>query len=273
MVTTHYDSPKSLNASHAMEDYDVPRGSKRSTGYHDNTERTLTALPSQFKRGSDSSSGDSRPISLSSGSIFSADTSSGSLDSSLSGGTSGGRELPGYDVPKSAISASHASLMTSSQIRQSEVNLDDELRKIDGLMEEVVQQHQQRDKIRGIPSVTSANRVTLDGYEISGLGKHLTAGAESSLSKYNQESLSSRSSSNDTLGVWDDVSFNDEDSGGDSDELEGNVVGDGGKGVANVNEGGTMLDTWIKELESGIQGMSEVVGTASGELVSHIMYT
>ena len=280
VTMSHYDSPKSIHASQAMEDYDYPRGSKRSSPAHlEGGGTTLTAVPSQLKRVSDSSSGGSH-VSLSSGSIFSADTSSGSLDLSLSGGAGGGgRELPGYDVPKSTPHH-HASPMTSSVIRQSEVNLDDELRKIDGLMEEVAQQQQQQAQqrvIRETPSVTSANRVTLDGYEISGLGKHLVAGGESKRSSSsNQESLSSRSGSNDTLGVWDDVSFHDEEEeeeSGDSEEMDGEaaVVGGGAAGgvVDAGDEGGTMLDSWIKELESGMQGMSGVAGSAAvGDVVS-----
>ena len=238
-----YDYPKPLSTSQAMEDYDYPRGS----GY--NGERYLSAVPSQLKRASDSS-GDGRPFSQSSGSVYSADTSSGSLDLSLTGS----RELHhGYDVPKRAILQG-----SSPQVHQSEVNLDEELRKIDGIVEGVTQQ-----RIRGTQSVSSSNRVTLDGFEISGLGKHLTAGGESKRSSSsNQESLSSRSGSNDTLGVWDDVSFEDSDEF-DSGVGEGGVSGGRGGGEGEVEKekgGGEMLDSWIKELESGMQGMSEVAG-------------
>ena len=125
--------------------------------------------------------------------------------------------------------------------------------KIDGLMEEVNQQQQ---RIRGTPSVSSAaNRVTLDGYELSELGKPLLGGAEAESKRSSssmQESLSSRSGSNDTLGIWDDVSYPEEEYSGDSEEMEGVTGGEGGEGV--------MLDSWIKELESGIKGMSGVAG-------------
>lgn len=231
-----YDYPKSLRSSHAMEDYDYPRGSKH-TSY--NSDRSLSAVPPQLKRSSDSS-GESRPMSQSSGSMYSADTSSGSLDSSLASV----RELPGYDVPKRVPSQP-----TSSMIRQSELNLDDELRKIDGLMEEVNVTTQHR--VHGLPSVSSANRVTLDGYEIAGLGKQLNTDGESKRSSSSkEESLSSRSGSNDTLGVWDDVSFHDE-------ESEGSEEGDGDAGAGGADKG---LDSWIKELESGMKGISEVAG-------------
>ena len=141
-------------------------------------------------------------------------------------------------------------------IRQSEVNLDDELRKIDSLVEEVNQQQQ---RIRGTPSVSSANRATLDGFEI-GLGKPMVSGAESKRSSSSlQESLSSRSGSNDTLGVWDDVSYpEEEEDSGESEELD-NEVGVAGGGA----NGGEMLDSWIRELESGIQGMAGVAGEVS----------
>ena len=121
-------------------------------------------------------------------------------------------------------------------------------------MEEVNQQQQ---RIRGTPSVSSAaNRITLDGFELSGLGKPLPGGAEMESKRSSssmQESLSSRSGSNDTLGIWDDVSYP-EDSG-DSEEMEGATGGEGGMGGE-----GAMLDSWIKELESGIKGMSGVAG-------------
>ena len=253
-----YDYPKSLTASQAMEDYDYPRGRKVSGPTSHEGERSLSAIPAQLKRASDSSQ--------SSGSAYSGDMSSGSLDSSLTGG---GREMPGYDLPKRNIVPQHTSTM-SSQVRQSELNLDEELRKINGLVEEVNQQ-----RIRTTPSTGSANRITLDGYEIGALGKHLPTGVESKRSSSSvQESLSSRSGSNDTLGIWDDVSFPDEES---SDECDSGVgdssmnvgrVGEGERGDSGEKEeGGEMLDTWIKELESGIKGMSGVAGIGGGKTV------
>ena len=151
---------------------------------------------------------------------------------------------------------------------------------IDGLMAEVAQQ-----RVRVTPSTSSINRITLDGFEIGiGGGKHLTAvGGESKRSSSSmQESLSSRSGSNDTLGVWDDVSFADEEDSGESDGFDSGVGeggvsagsgggGGGGGGVGGVGgvgggggigQEGELLDSWIKELESGIQGMSEVAGVA-----------
>ena len=151
--------------------------------------------------------------------------------------------------------------MAPPPIRQSELNLDAELAKIDGLMEEVTQQHQ---RVRGTPSVSSsANRITLDGYELGGLGKPLLGGIGEGESKRSsssmQESLSSRSGSNDTLGVWDDVSYPEEEDSGESGE-------DGERGVGGANGeggGGETLDSWIKELESGIKGMSGVAGVTN----------
>ena len=259
-----YDFPKPLSASHAMEDYDYPRGGRQSAhaGPHEG-DRSLSAVPSQLKRESDSSS-----LSQSSGSVYSADTSSGSLDSSLTGGRAS--ELPGYDVQNRIVPQTSS----STQIRQSEVNLEEELKLIDGLMAEVAQQ-----RVRVTPSTSSINRITLDGFEIGiGGGKHLTAvGGESKRSSSSmQESLSSRSGSNDTLGVWDDVSFADEEDSGESDGFDSGVgeggvsAGSGGGGVGGGGGGvgggsgqeGELLDSWIKELESGIQGMSEVAGVA-----------
>ena len=139
---------------------------------------------------------------------------------------------------------------------------------IDGLIAEVAQQ-----RVHVTPSTSSINRITLDGFEIGiGGGKHLTAvGGESKRSSSSiQESLSSRSGSNDTLGVWDDVSFADEEDSGESDGFDSGVgeggVSAGGGGGGGVGGGsgqeGELLDSWIKELESGIQGMSEVAGVA-----------
>lgn len=250
-----YDYPKSARASHVMEGYDVPRNGKRSTPPHLLGERSIPPIPSQFKRSSDSS-GESRPISLSSGSLVSADTSSGSLDSSLSG-----RELPGYDVPRRTV---HQATPTVPPIRQSELNLDAQLAEIDGLMEEVNQQQQ---RIRSNPSVSSANRITLDGYELGGLSaRPLVAGeGESKRSSSSmQGSLSSRSGSNDTLGIWDDVSYPEEEDSGESEESDNGVGGASGKGEA----GGEMLDSWIKELESGMKGMSGVAGVTTTEVGS-----
>ena len=131
---------------------------------------------------------------------------------------------------------------------------------------------QQQQRIRGTPSVSSANRVTLDGFELGGLGKPLLVaggngggGVESKRSSSSmQESLSSRSGSNDTLGVWDDVSYpEEEEDSGESEEVE-SEVGGAGMGMAEGGaSGGEMLDSWIKELESGIQGMSGVAGMSA----------
>ena len=256
-----YDYPKSARASHAVDGYDTPRVCRSTAPTAVDGERSLSAIPSQFKRSSDSSS-DSHPISLSSASLYSADTSSGSLDSSVASS----RDLHGYDVPKRTLVPPPVPPTMVPPVRQSEVNLDDELRKIDGLMEEVTQQ-----RIRGMSaSAPSANRVTLDGYEMPGLARHLATEESKRSSSSAQESLSSRSGSNDTLGVWDDVSFVDEESSG-SDDLESNVGGEVGAGGAGVSRegvggggekggGGEMLDSWIKELESGMQGMSGVAG-------------
>ena len=213
-----YDFPKSLKASQAMEDYDfpTPQGTRRSLPPQhnvregrDNREKSLSAIPTQLKRISDSSS-DSRPVSQSSGSAYSADTSSGSLDSSLTSGkmavSKEEAEQPDYDIPRPSVPPSTS--------QQPEHSLDDELRKIDGLMMEVQQQ-----RLRSTSSVSSANRITLDGYEVQGLGKHLAPGLESTRSSSsNHESMSSRSGSNDNLGVWDDVSFEEEE--GDSEESD-----------------------------------------------------
>ncbi len=99
-------------------------------------------------------------------------------------------------------------------------------------------------------------------YELQTLGKAVSS-ARSSFS----ENGSSRSGSNDNLGVWDDVSYEEEESES-PEEDEGGVV------MAVVEEVGqrgskeeVLLDNWIKELESGMKGMAEVAGLDLSEVV------
>ena len=243
-----YDFPKSLKASQAMEDYDFPahkRGPRRSE---------VPPPPCQNIRDPSRKSQSSSP---NSGSAYSADASSGSPESSalpgkLPGTRDDGAELPDYDIPKP-----HPSHSVARQ--QPAVNLEDELQEIDGLIREVQQTHVSQGSTSPL---ATTNRNTLDGFEMHGLGKIASHGMESKRSSSsNQETLSSQSGSNDNLGVWDDVSFEEESEG--SDELEGGVRGGG-------EEGGVMLDSWIKELESGIQSMTEVAGVPATQ--SEVLY-
>ena len=249
-----YDCPKSLKASQAMEDYDfpAPKGGPWRCGVPLPPHQNIRDPP-----------GKSQSSSPNSGSGYSADASSGSPESSalpgkLPGNRDDGAELLDYDIPKP-----HPSHSVARQ--QPAVNLEDELREIDGLIREV----QQTRVSQGSASLAATtNRNTLDGFEMHGLGKSASHGMESKRSSSsNQETLSSQSGSNDNLGVWDDVSFEEESEG--SDELEGGVRGGGDGG----EEGGAMLDSWIKELESGIQGMTEVAGIpATQSEVLYILY-
>jgi hypothetical protein len=76
--------------------------------------------------------------------------------------------------------------------------------------------------------------------------------------------ISSHSDSNDNLGVWDDIKFDDE----EDDDITGSP--DTSSEVVESEEGGlemepeddVLLDSWIKELESGVQRMSRLLSTS-----------
>ena len=175
----------------------------------------------------------------------------------------------GYDVPRNLLSSGPTSPHTMHQQHAADpsMQLGEELRRINGLMEE--------QKLRNSSSVGSFGntRATPDRYDtassFSSPGRYLSAGVESKRSSSSiQESCSSRSGSNDNLGVWDDVSFEESSSDSDFDSHLGVPVpptlggedSGGGGGTQDTEKGDELLDSWIKELESGIQGISEVAG-------------
>lgn len=184
------------------------------------------------------SSSDSRPVSVTS-SVYSADASSLSLNSSRSSSKltipNNEGDQTDYDVPKPS--------------QNSELSLDHQFEEsIDQIFENMVDQHEKK-KLRngGLPPSDVG-----DSFHLRPIGMTLNESAHSSTSNLDENS-SSRSGSNDNLGVWDDISYEEEE---EEEEVEEGLVGEMGVG----KDGGMLLDSWIKELESGIKGMEEVAG-------------
>lgn len=212
------------------EDYDVPlRKEERMR-----REKVASMLATRSRRMSDTSSEGSRPLSCAS-SLYSADASSVSLPSSHSGS-------------KLAIPSGGEEPFVSQS------SIDQQLEMIDQLVEDVAAQNLAKVHLLSTSRVQRSVSRNLD-----------------------EEGGSSNSGSNDNLGVWDDIS-----SGSDSDEAEGGLGEDGGEewlactsilklplhyvllaaeasGVDPTQQE-ELLENWIKELEQGIKGMSDVVG-------------
>lgn len=190
---------------------------------------TKPRLPSE-------SSSDSRPVSVTS-SVYSADASSLSLNSSRSSSklTIPNGDQVDYDIPKPS--------------QNSELSLDHQFEEsIDQIFENMADQREKK-KMRngGLPPSDVG-----DSFHLRPIGLTLNESAHSSTSNLDENS-SSRSGSNDNLGVWDDISYEEEE---EEEEVEQGLVGEMGVG----KDGGILLDSWIKELESGIKGMEEVAG-------------
>ena len=243
----HYDHPRPQSTNSVASGYDCPRA--QSSFIHQNNERHLSAIPNQRKHSYDSHIEQQ-------GKRVSENASSGSLDSSLTRREVQIRQeeakMLGYDVPKHLLGSGSA----SPHVSQSDPSfqLGEELRRISGLMEE--------QRMRNSSSSGFGNRVTPDRYDIHSPGRYLSAGVESKRSSSsNQESSSSRSGSNDNLGVWDDVSFEESSSDSEFGSNSGLASSDGNEGgTQDTEKGEELLDSWIKELESGIQSISQVAG-------------
>ena len=197
---------------------------------------TKPRLPSE-------SSSDSRPVSVTS-SVYSADASSLSLNSSRSSSkltipNNDGDQVD-YDIPKPS--------------QNSELSLDHQFEEsIDQIFENMADQREKKKlKNGGLPPSDVG-----DSFRLRPIGMTLNESAHSSTSNLDENS-SSRSGSNDNLGVWDDVSYGEEEE--DEEVEKEGLVGEMGVGEMGVGKDGMLLDSWIKELESGIKGMEEVAG-------------
>ena len=234
-----YAVPKSLLSRD--QDYDIPISQKERQSKAKGPANPSDAIYCHLQpRASDSSSSEgSRPLSQAS-SVYSADSSS--LNSSRSGSklvvSKDDGDSVEYDIPK----PSQAALSKAS-------SLDNQLEMIEQLVADVAEQN--------------GAKVNSSPYELQTLGKMLSQSARSSFS----ENESSRSGSNDNLGVWDDYNYeeNEEDTSGSG---EGDA--EEGEGALEVKGEETLLDSWIKELETGMKGMAELAGLGTGETVSCI---
>ena len=255
-----YDIPKPAREKNGFQDYDIPLSKRereakekamsmlvpgpqlQSSPVKQNSlekeehsspedkgrkEKSYSLLTTPSRLTSESSS-DSRPVSVTS-SVYSADASSSSM-SQNSSRCSSKLTIPkddDYDIPKPS--------------QNSQSTLDSQFEDtIDQIFENMADQsRRKKTKNGGSPPDT-------------GEPYHLQTSARSSFS--NDENSSSRSGSNDNLGVWDDISYEEE----TEEEEEENVLAK----ETEQNGGNLLLDSWIKELESGIKGMEEVAGLA-----------
>ena len=187
------------------------------------------------------SSGDSRPHSLASSS-YSGDASS--ISSSRSSSKLTVTRDEDYDVPKPTPSGARFPITSQASLES----------EIDQLVDDIAQQNASRRK----PSVNLNEEEEGGGYELPTIGKLLnSSGTSSGVS----ENSSSRSGSNDNLQKWEDLSYGEEEEeeegGSDEGETKVGVLGDE-----------ALLDSWIKELESGIKGMEEIVASGATDVVS-----
>ena len=197
----------------------------------------VVPLPPSSISGTSSLSGDSRPLSLAS-SVYSSDTSSISSSS---------RE-PEYAVSKKK----------SSSKLKAQSSLEEQLSALDQLVEDIGQQNAAKKNKKNIEALEDEAG---EMHELQTPGKMLSS-ARSSFS----ENESSPCGSNDNLGSWDDVSYEEEESGSTSEGEEGvGVVKDEEQRQSKEE---VLLDDWIKELESGMKGMAEVAGLDLLEMVS-----
>ena len=222
-----YDIPRSSKDRTSYGDYDFPRGQKEGVPAVPQPQSSSNAVQRQFsgerdadidltpskeeqlrkekvssmlahktRRSSESSSDASRPVSVTS-SVYSADASSVSLNSSRS---SSKLTLPKDDDYE------HSRSRTSGLISQS--SFEQQLEMIDQLVDDIAEQNASKKKKSD--SITEESTTSGDGFELPTLGKVLSARSSNS-------EASSNSGSQDNLGVWDDVNYEEE----DSDDLEG----------------------------------------------------
>ena len=177
-------------------DYDIPLSKEERL----RKEKVSSMLAHKTRCGSESSSDVSRPVSVTS-SVYSADASSISLNSS--------RSSSKLTLPKDDDYGSRASgLISQSSFEQ-------QLEMIDQLVDDIaVQNSTKQKKSSGIIEENTSS--SGEGYELPTLGKVLSARSSNSEG-------SSNSGSQDNLGVWDDVNYEEDDS--DDLELEGKSVG------------------------------------------------
>lgn len=174
-------------------DYDIPLSKEERL----RKEKVSSMLAHKTRRGSESSSDASRPVSVTS-SVYSADASSVSLNSS--------RSSSKLTLPKDEEyehSKSHASGLVSQSSFEQQMDI------IDQLVDDIAEQNAAKQmKSNGI---IEENTSSGDVYELPTLGKVLSARSSNSEG-------SSHSGSQDNLGVWDDVNYEEE----ESDDMEGN---------------------------------------------------
>lgn len=227
-----YDVPRGAKDKISRGDYDIPRGQKEKEMFavpqpqaHDSSpttrqlsgepprdmdydiplskeerlrkEKVSSMLAHKTRRGSESSSDASRPVSVTS-SVYSADASSVSLNSS--------RSSSKLTLPKDE-EYEHSKSRASELISQS--SFEQQMEIIDQLVDDIAEQNPTKQKRSN--GVIEESTSSGDGYELPTLGKVLSARSSNSEG-------SSHGDSQDNLGVWDDVNYEEE----DSDDLEGN---------------------------------------------------
>ncbi len=211
-----YDVPRGVK-DRTSHDYSVPRGQRekaaqqltgeppRDMDYDTplskeerlRKEKVSSMLAHKTRRGSESSSDASRPVSVTS-SVYSADASSISLNSS--------RSSSKLTLPKDE-EYEHSKARASGLISQS--SFEQQMEIIDQLVDDIAEQNATKPKKSS--GIVEESASSGDGYELPTLGKVLSARSSNS-------EASSHSDSQDNLGVWDDVNYEEE----DSDDLEGN---------------------------------------------------
>ena len=217
-----YDIPRSSKDRTSYGDYDIPRGQKEKERVPQpqtnsspmrqlsgeipkdmdydipllkeerlRKEKVSSMLAHKTRRSSESSSDASRPVSVTS-SVYSADASSVSLNSSRS---SSKLTLPKDDDYE------HSRSRTSGLVSQS--SFEQQMDIIDQLVDDIAEQNSTKQKKSG--GIIEERASSGDGYELPTLGKVLSARSSNSEG-------SSNSGSQDNLGVWDDVNYEEEDS-------------------------------------------------------------
>lgn len=224
-------------------DYAVPVTKEERERREKVLSASTTLLPPSSVSESSSLSGDSRPLSLAS-STYSSDMNSVSSSSR----SSSKMALPKEDEPE------YSTVKKPSSKLKPQSSLEEQISALDQLVVDLDEQV--------VPDKTSEEELPS---EMQSLGK-VVSSARSSFS----ENGSSRSGSNDNLGVWDDVSYEDEESESPEEEGEGEevVMAPVGGGDQRGSKEEVLLDNWIKELESGMKGMAEVAGMDVSEVVS-----
>lgn len=219
-----YDVPRSSKDRTSHGDYDIPRGKERVQGgtgvpqLQTNSgpvrqligeipkdmdfgtalskeeklrkEKVSSILAHKTRRSSESSSDASRPVSVTS-SVYSGDASSVSLNSS--------RSSSKLTLPKDE-DYEHSRSRASGLVSQS--SFEQQMEIIDQLVDDVAEQNAAKKKSSSIVEESTSSG---DGYELPTLGKVLSTRSSNSEG-------SSNSGSQDNLGVWDDVNYEEEDS-------------------------------------------------------------